>query len=85
VLAGELAHADGVADGLARYEALLRPFLREKQDAAEGFAGAFAPRTRLGLFVRNQVTRAFALPLVAKLVFGASLLDRIQLPRYSDR
>ena len=83
VLAGELARAARPDEAFKRYEGLLQPFLREKQTAAERFAGSFAPRTKLGIFLRNQVTRAFALPGVAKMAFGASLLDRIELPEYS--
>jgi hypothetical protein len=43
---------------------------------------AATPRTGLGVFARNQVTRALSVPLVSKLAFGSSLLDRIDLPDY---
>ncbi len=82
-LAGELGRSS--ADPQAafrRYEALLRPLMATKQKAAEQFAGSFAPKTRLGLFLRNQVTKAFAIPYVAKMTMGSSLLDRIELPDY---
>jgi hypothetical protein len=46
-------------------------------------AGSFAPRTRLGLFLRNQITKAFALPLVAKMAMGSTLIDTFTLPDYS--
>ena len=83
VLAGELGKdADLSLDGLQRYEQLLRPFMTAKQKAAAQFAGSFVPRTRMGVFLRNQITRAFASPFVAKLVLGGSLLDRIDLPEY---
>lgn len=82
VLAGELARANRPEQAFAAYERLLHPFMRDKQVAAEGFAGAFTPRTRLGLFVRNQVTRAFALPFAATLFMRSSLVDRIDLPDY---
>jgi 2-polyprenyl-6-methoxyphenol hydroxylase-like FAD-dependent oxidoreductase len=84
VLAGELARSLRPEDAFARYEYLLRPFMLEKQKAAEGFAGAFAPKTRVGIFVRNQVTKILALPRVARFVMGSSLVDGIQLPTYSD-
>ena len=82
-LAGELGRtrADPQA-AFRRYEALLRPLIATKQKAAEQFAGSFAPKTRLGLFVRNQVTKAFAIPYVAKMTLGSSLLDHIELPEY---
>jgi len=47
-------------------------------------ASSFAPKTPLGIFFRNQVTKAFKLPLVAKLAIGRSLFDRIDLPDLSS-
>ncbi|HEX9881796.1 MAG TPA: FAD-binding domain [Hyphomicrobium sp.] len=83
-LAGELGRADaGSPAAFQRYEALLRPLIATKQKAALQFASGFAPKTRWGLFVRNQVTKAMALPFVAKLAMGSSLLDRIDLPDYA--
>jgi 2-polyprenyl-6-methoxyphenol hydroxylase-like FAD-dependent oxidoreductase len=85
VLAGELARAkNSPEEALKRYESLLHPFMLAKQKAAEKFARSFAPRTRLGLSLRNQITKAFAIPFVPKLLMGASLLDRIELPEYSE-
>jgi hypothetical protein len=46
------------------------------------FASSFAPKTQLGLFLRNQITKAFKLPFVPKLAMGPSLLDRIDLPDF---
>jgi 2-polyprenyl-6-methoxyphenol hydroxylase-like FAD-dependent oxidoreductase len=59
VLAAELArsHSDH-ANAFARYERRLAPFLRSKQDAAQGLGLAFAPRNRLQLSVRNPVDQA---------------------------
>ena len=86
VVAGELSRTpDSPEAALARYEKLLHPFMLAKQQAAEKFASSFTPKTRWGLFVRNQVTKAFAIPFVAKLVMGGSLLDRIDLPDYSEK
>ena len=52
VLAGELAKADGRHDeAFANYEKVLRDFIDRKQQGAERFASAFAPKTRLGLLV----------------------------------
>jgi 2-polyprenyl-6-methoxyphenol hydroxylase-like FAD-dependent oxidoreductase len=83
-LAGELGRADaGPLTAFQHYEALLRPLIATKQKAALQFASGFAPKTRWGLFVRNQVTKAMALPFVAKLAMGSSLLDRIDLPDYA--
>jgi 2-polyprenyl-6-methoxyphenol hydroxylase-like FAD-dependent oxidoreductase len=84
VLAGELGRAGAEPEtAFRRYEELLRPLIATKQKAAKQFAGSFAPKTRFGLFFRNQVTKAFAIPLVAKLTMGASILDRIDLPDYA--
>lgn len=83
VLAGELKAADGDhRAAFARYEERLRPFMEGKQHAAERFASSFAPRTSLGLAVRNQLTKLLSLPLVAELAIGRGLRDAIELPDY---
>ncbi|MGH6987691.1 MAG: FAD-binding domain [Caulobacteraceae bacterium] len=83
VLAGELAASpEEPHAAFQRYERTLRGFMTAKQKAAVAFAGSFAPKTRLGIFTRNLVTNAFAIPGVAKLAMGASILDRIDLPTY---
>ncbi len=83
VLAGELKKAEGDAGAAFQaYEALLRPFIIGKQRAGAGVAGAFAPKTRLGIFVRNQITRLMMLPPVAAWTLGALLFDRLSLPDY---
>jgi 2-polyprenyl-6-methoxyphenol hydroxylase-like FAD-dependent oxidoreductase len=82
-LAGELAkNASQPKEAFRRYEQRLQPFIAGKQKAAAQFASSFAPKTRLGLFFRNQITRAFKLPFVARLAMGSSLLDRVDLPDY---
>ena len=84
VLAGELSTAAGQPEkAFKSYERQLRPFIAGKQDAAVKLSGSFVPKTRSGIFFRNQVTKAFKLPFVAELVMGLSLLDRIDLPDYS--
>ena len=83
VLAGELARAEGrYQDAFAAYEARLRRYITAKQVGAERFAAAFAPRTAWGLWFRNQVVRAFALPGVARLAIGRDIADRLSLPDY---
>jgi 2-polyprenyl-6-methoxyphenol hydroxylase-like FAD-dependent oxidoreductase len=83
VLAGELAMAEGQYQrAFERYERQLRGFIDGKQEAAKQFAGAFAPRTRLGLFIRNQLSKAFQFPFIANLLIGRDLLDRLALPAY---
>ena len=84
VLAGELAKASGrYADAFANYERVLRSFIEAKQRAAERFASAFAPKTWWGLFLRNQVIRATAVPGVARLAFGRDIIDTLCVPDYS--
>lgn len=83
VLAGELHKAGGDhRAAFAAYETLLQPFLADKLRAAEGFASSFVPRTRIGLLVRNQVTRILNWPLVLRLFVGRTLTDRMDLPVY---
>jgi 2-polyprenyl-6-methoxyphenol hydroxylase-like FAD-dependent oxidoreductase len=84
VLAGELYKAKEIPEtGLQHYEHFLRSFIMGKQDAAEQFARCFTPQTRLGLFLRNLITRTFAIPFVAKLALGRIALDRLDVPDYS--
>jgi 2-polyprenyl-6-methoxyphenol hydroxylase-like FAD-dependent oxidoreductase len=85
VLAGELAKSRGqYAEAFQRYEQLLRPYLAIKQRAAERFASAFVPRTPFGLWVRNSVMKAFAIPSLARMTFGRDIADQLTLPRYAD-
>jgi 2-polyprenyl-6-methoxyphenol hydroxylase-like FAD-dependent oxidoreductase len=82
VLAGELSRHASPAVAFRRYEHQLRAFVDEKQTAAARLAHSFVPRTRLGIFLRNQITKALVLPSLAKLVLGPSLTDKIALPDF---
>jgi 2-polyprenyl-6-methoxyphenol hydroxylase-like FAD-dependent oxidoreductase len=83
VLAGELAAAQGrYEQAFGRYEALLRSYIATKQRGAVRFAGAFAPKTQIGVLVRNLVVRAFVIPGLAKLAVGRDIADKLQLPNY---
>ncbi|HZR90124.1 MAG TPA: FAD-binding domain [Bradyrhizobium sp.] len=83
VLAGELAAAGGDhRQAFAQYEARLGSYIGAKQRGAERFAGAFAPKTRVGLHIRNLVVKAFAIPGLASLAVGRDIADSIQLPHY---
>jgi 2-polyprenyl-6-methoxyphenol hydroxylase-like FAD-dependent oxidoreductase len=83
VLAGELsASQERYQQAFASYEARLRNYIDAKQRGAERFAGAFAPRTRVGLYFRNMVIKAFAIPGLARLAVGRDIADRIALPNY---
>ena len=84
ILAGELANASGRHEAAFRnYEGLLRAYIGSKQAGAERFSAAFAPKSRWGLFLRNQVIRACAIPGLARLAFGRDIIDTLQLPVYA--
>ncbi|MDX8500781.1 FAD-binding domain [Mesorhizobium sp. VK4C] len=86
VLAGELLKADGQhQEAFIRYEAFLRDYIQTKQRGAERFATALAPRTQLGLLFRNLVTKAFAVPGLARLTIGKEITDAVRPPDYHWR
>ena len=68
---------------LASYEALLRPFLAQKQQSARAFASSFAPETAFGIWLRRMVTKMMVIPPVADFFIGDSLKDEIDLPDYA--
>jgi 2-polyprenyl-6-methoxyphenol hydroxylase-like FAD-dependent oxidoreductase len=83
VLAGELSKAAGrYEEAFGNYELRLRAYIASKQQGAERFSAAFAPRTQWGLFLRNQIIKACAIPGLAKLAFGRDIIDTLQLPEY---
>ena len=84
VLAGELARSAGDhAAAFAAYERRLRAFIDGKQRSAARFARSFAPATRVGLFVRDQVIRLAAFPPVGRWLAHGFLADPFELPRYA--
>jgi 2-polyprenyl-6-methoxyphenol hydroxylase-like FAD-dependent oxidoreductase len=82
VLAGELSKTDHHEKAFFNYERILRTFIESKQKGAARFASAFAPRTRWGLFLRNQIIKASEIPGVARLSFGRDIMDKLNLPDY---
>ena len=83
VLAGELSKAAGrYEEAFGNYELRLRAYVTSKQQGAERFSAAFAPRTQWGLFLRNQVIKTCAIPGLARLAFGRDIIDTLQLPEY---
>jgi 2-polyprenyl-6-methoxyphenol hydroxylase-like FAD-dependent oxidoreductase len=83
VLAGELAKAAGRhEEAFSNYEMRLRAYIMSKQKGAERFSAALAPKTRRGLFLRNQVIKACAIPGLARFAFGRDIIDTLQLPEY---
>jgi 2-polyprenyl-6-methoxyphenol hydroxylase-like FAD-dependent oxidoreductase len=84
ILAGELYRArDDYAAAFARYQELFAPFVLRKQKAALRFAGTFAPKSKLSLFLRNQVMNVLRIPWIADVAVGRDLADNIALPTYS--
>ncbi len=83
VLAGELRACGGdYSLAFARYQERLMPFLKRKQESAAKFASSFAPKTAVGITVRNLVTRLMRIPYVADFFIGRDLRDDITLPDY---
>ncbi len=83
VLAGELKRAGGdPAIAYTAYQHRLKPFIERKQRQAVGFARQFAPKTRLGLGVRNAMSRLLDVPLLGDLMVKRMFADRFALPEY---
>jgi 2-polyprenyl-6-methoxyphenol hydroxylase-like FAD-dependent oxidoreductase len=84
VLAHELAMASDPGAGLARYEARMRPYATRCQRGAGRAGGFFAPRTWLGLGLRNLFYGALTSPrllgVFERMVKGAA--NDIALPAY---
>jgi 2-polyprenyl-6-methoxyphenol hydroxylase-like FAD-dependent oxidoreductase len=86
VLAGELARErDDHERAFRNYDQRLRSFIEEKQRSAAQFAGSFAPSTRFGLFVRDQVLRlASRFRPVMNWLMRRFVIDRYSLPDYGS-
>jgi 2-polyprenyl-6-methoxyphenol hydroxylase-like FAD-dependent oxidoreductase len=83
VLAGELKAAEGRHEiAFARYEERLHAMIARKQKAALRFAPFFAPGSRAGMFMRNQMMKLMGIPFVAELAVGRELRDEPELPQY---
>jgi len=83
VLAGELHSARGeYTEAFRKYERLLRPLIDRKQKAARKFGGAFAPRTRFGVWFRNLVANLLGFRPVAEYFIAQDLRDGLVLPHY---
>jgi 2-polyprenyl-6-methoxyphenol hydroxylase-like FAD-dependent oxidoreductase len=83
ILAGELHRANGDHHtAFARYPALFGPLIHAKQKAALRFAGAFAPRSRAAMWLRNRIFDLLSIGWIADLAVGRDLADGISLPDY---
>ena len=86
LLAGELAaHPHDHRSAFAAYERRLRDYIVRKQNAALRMGGWFAPKTALGLVIRDQLTRLAALPGLSQLLVGPMISDDLKLPAYEWR
>ncbi len=83
ILAGELNHAGAnYQDAFRRYERRLRPIVEARQRSARGFATMFAPKTALGLWIRNQASKLLDIPRLADWAIRSEFRDDIGLPQY---
>ncbi|MGH7838784.1 MAG: FAD-binding domain, partial [Candidatus Binataceae bacterium] len=81
ILAAELERAAGdYVRAFAEYERRFRQFIERKQKQARGFAASFAPKTALGLFVRDQLIRLTAIPMLGDFLMRSFFGDRFVLP-----
>jgi len=84
VLAGELKLASGDHRiAFAAYEKRLRAFIEKKQNGAGNFGKWFAPDTQFAVFLRNQITKLFAIPFFADKFVRDTIADELRLPDYS--
>ena len=86
VLAGELNRAGhDYQAAYRRYEQLLRPSVEGKQKSVRYWASAFVPKTRVGVWLRNQVTKLMGFPPVNHYFLGRNLRDEFDLPDYETQ
>jgi 2-polyprenyl-6-methoxyphenol hydroxylase-like FAD-dependent oxidoreductase len=83
ILAGELRQADDHYTGAFKmYEDRLKSFIGKKQAGAARFGAWFAPQTEVGILLRNQITRLFAIQFIADKFVKGSIADELSLPAY---
>ncbi|MCS3778489.1 hypothetical protein [Tsukamurella ocularis] len=85
VLAGELGRADGdVPRAPARYDAVMRPFVKKAQGLPPGRPAGSAPRGRIGVAL-GDLTYRTAMTWPMRLIWAAPFAkaDGIDLPVYA--
>jgi 2-polyprenyl-6-methoxyphenol hydroxylase-like FAD-dependent oxidoreductase len=85
ILAGELKKARGdhmVA--FAGFEGAMRGFIEKEQKSAAGFAQSFAPKTALGIFLRDRVLDTMRIPALADWIVRRFFANAFNLPDYGD-
>ncbi|MGH8220045.1 MAG: FAD-dependent monooxygenase, partial [Steroidobacteraceae bacterium] len=81
VLAQELYRADGDAlQAFPAYERRLRQYIVRQQHAAARFAGSFAPKTALGIRVRDAALNLMKVPAVGTLLVRGMFGNTFPLP-----
>lgn len=83
ILAGELHQSGGdYAKAFARYQQQFGPLVLQKQKAARRFAGVFAPKSRLSLFLHNQIMNLLTVDWIARLTARRTFVDNFRIPEY---
>jgi 2-polyprenyl-6-methoxyphenol hydroxylase-like FAD-dependent oxidoreductase len=83
LLAGELRDAGGnFRAAYSSYQARFKPFIERKQRLAARFSRQFAPKTGLGILVRNAASRLLGAPLVGDIMAKRMFADRFAMPNY---
>ncbi|MPZ40157.1 MAG: FAD-binding domain [Rhizobiales bacterium] len=83
VLAGELHRMQADHEAAFRnYDQSLRSYIDYKQRSALRLGHWFAPKTRAGVLVRNQITRMMSWPWIGRRFLGSMLGESFRLPTY---
>ena len=83
LLAGELKKAQGDRQvAFANYQRAFQPFIEQKQRTAKRFGGWLAPKTKLGIIVRNQLTRLLAIPPFSEWMVARMFSYRFRVNRH---
>jgi 2-polyprenyl-6-methoxyphenol hydroxylase-like FAD-dependent oxidoreductase len=83
LLAGELRDAGGnFRAAYSSYQARFKPFIERKQRLAARFSRQFAPKTGLGILVRNAASRLLGAPLIGDIMAKRMFADRFAMPNY---
>lgn len=82
LLAGELQRADGDPAALRAYEGRLRRYIERQQASAVRFASSFAPRTALGLSLRNAALNLMRIGPLGAWYARRAFANELELPAY---